>query len=319
VDLDVLLPFHREDEYLDEAINSLARSKGVNFRVILIDDRPNNKTFNLTKFKVLKNYEILRTQGSQGYGEALRLGTAALEADAVALFNSDDLVHPERFIKQMACLNKSEISVSRIVRINSRGHKSKSILGEMKSFSYDEKFLLLGAYGANASWCMRKEWWNDNAFFDSSECLDWRIALRGFKNTSISYVSDPLYFYRKHSNQVTANRNIDKNRFDVVFNVWAEFAQNVGLVGSTREIFEIMAVPWLGAYKTKFEIQSNWATQLMSLFSSQKSELRVDVTRLLRRRMLLASFNSRNSSRDRVNFLRKGIKELYPLISDLFV
>ena len=39
MNLDVLMPFHREDDLLMEAIDSLAGSSFKLFRVILIDDR----------------------------------------------------------------------------------------------------------------------------------------------------------------------------------------------------------------------------------------------------------------------------------------
>ena len=317
MDLDVLMPFHREDTYLDEAIASLGSATGVKFRVIFIDDRVGRKKNVLKKFNEIKNYELLKTQGGEGYGEALRLGTAAIQSEVVALFNSDDLMHPERFKQQILCLEKSELCITRMMRIDSRGRKSRSLLGDIRSNSYNSKFLLLGSYGANASWCMRKDWWIKNSFFDSQECLDWRIALKSFDKTSISYISEPMYFYRKHRNQVTANRHIDRSRFDKVYNSWLEFALRCGLPESTREIFEVMALPWAGSYKSKYEQQCEWTRKLL-LLPLEDRKIQDNLISLISRRMLIASYHSENSIKDRIKYFKKGFNELLPLAHDLF-
>lgn len=319
MDIDILIPFHRDDTYFEQAIASLGNTRNVTFRAIFIDDRINNNQIDLKKFRSIKNYELLKTEGGQGYGEALRVGTTALDSEVVALFNSDDLIHPERFKKQILDLDKSEINIAKIVRINNKGKKSSSLLGSINANYYDTRFLLLGAYGANASWCMRKDWWIKNSFFDSDECLDWRIALKSFQYSSISYTSDPVYMYRKHTNQITANKRIDRNRFDGLYRIWHEFALHCGLSGSTRDIFEVMAVPWLGPHRLKFEIPNEWAVKLLGLLTSEPNEIKKDMVTLISRRMLLASCNLENSIKDQILYFQKGISELGPIARDLFI
>jgi glycosyltransferase involved in cell wall biosynthesis len=155
MNLDVILPFHRADKYFESSIMSLAQTKSVSFRTILIDDRPNKSEVLVSLFKNLKSYVVAETPGGVGYGKSLEYGSKIVESDAVALFNSDDLISPDRLSRQYDQLNSHDLSVTNIARINAQGKPIKSLTGEINSTNYDPIYLTLGSYGANATWCVR--------------------------------------------------------------------------------------------------------------------------------------------------------------------
>jgi glycosyltransferase involved in cell wall biosynthesis len=288
MDLDVLVPFHRVDNFFREAISSLGECRGVNFRTILIDDRKDRSQGIMELLQNLKFFEIVKTNGGEGYGAALKVGTSATTADAVALFNSDDLVRPDRFKIQLKALETHELSVSNIGRIDAKGNQTTSLAGRIFTTEYDPIFLLFGAYGANATWCMRKDWWTSNAFFDSKECLDWRIALKAFPNSQICYSPEPLYLYRKHSSQVTSNKLVESNLMDVVYTAWNQFNFSAGMPLASRSIFDFVATPWLHGSLLDLVELDNWSHQLNSILSFKTAEIRKNLKYLLNRRQLFA-------------------------------
>ena len=317
MDLDVLLPFHRIDKYFKQAIDSLSSTKGVSFNTILIDDRLDKSQDINTVITRLKSFDIVETTGGTGYANALRLGTSYITQDFVALFNSDDLIDPSRFKKQIKELDKAELCISKISRIKHDNSKSYSMIGEMGSKHYDPIFLLLGAYGADASWSMRTEWWKRNAFFDNQDYLDWRIALKSFRETTISYIPEPLYFYRKHGDQVTKNRSsVDTNDLENTHLLWNALAKSYGLPDFPFDIFCIFACPWKNpsSYNT-LQIQEFLELMNKNEFLNN-SRIAPYFNKLIKRRLILL-IRSEGSIVDKYWLVKKGLSEVYPLLADI--
>ena len=317
MNLDVILPFHRVDSYLKEAIESLVRCQSVSINVIAVDDRPQQTADISYILKPLRRYQILSTAGGQGYGEALRVGTSALENPVTALFNSDDLLDPLKFRRQLDQLENSELSITGMRRIRADGGFSSSMTGSITSKTYEPIFLLFGAYGANATWCMRKDWWVKNAFFDDQECLDWRIALSSFRDTKISFINEPLYLYRKHMSQTTANNMIDQSKMLPVFEKWVALANSFNLFNNSRQIFDVFATPWLVGTRVTYKEAEEWFHNVKKQIPKFDGALSQDLEKIVARRYLFASQNKNNSILSRVKYAIKGSPQIIPLFQEL--
>lgn len=317
--LDVLLPFHRVDRYLYDAINSLQQSTGTKIRLILIDDRADRSTDIIGLTKILKDTCVIETQGGCGYGEALRVGSTGIESDSVALFNSDDLVSKYRFSKQVRALESSEISITNLRRISASGRKTSSVTGSLTSPSYDPIFLLFGSYGANATWCMRSEWWLKNAFFDGAESLDWRIGLEKLPSSKFSYLDEPLYFYRKHKNQITASKKIEPANLDPIYSVWCSYLDRLGIASKERGTFSVMATPWLSYSQVQIEEIKNFVSEMGATTTFKSTEVQIQINKLIKRRMLLALRNLSLSKSQKLYFFKSGWLDTPSLIRDVAI
>ena len=314
-ELDVLLPFHNEDIFLNQAISSLARSKALKYNVILIDDRI-NKTRDMTRlFRQLPNFQVVKTVGSVGYGNALKLGSQAITSSAVALFNSDDEVHPLRFYKQLRMLDKHCINFTKMKRISTHGNVHNSISGDIYGGKYDPIFLMLGSYGANASWCMRAEWWAENAFFDDDECLDWRIALSSFSKTSVGYIDENLYFYRKHLGQKTANKSLTQKSLNPVYAKWNNLSKELKLGDFSFDTFLLLGAPWNKLDEIGFSDFFKAEKNIKSFAENLDSSVKRDIYRLMRRRCIFALRNKSNLS-IKSQLILKGLLEIPSLAYD---
>jgi hypothetical protein len=216
-------------------------------------------------------------------------------------------------------LENSDLSIARMQRVDSRGKTSKPRMGELKGNAYHPIFLLLGAYGANATWCMRSEWWAKNAFFDGGACLDWRIALKAFPSAKISYTAEVLYNYRRHEDQVTNRRSFDEAEMTPVYSLWLDYAKRLGLSHAPYEIFARFAIPWnkSAIHPTfKYEEYANFRTTLLSCAKELSPTIFHDILHLARRRDAFA-INRHNNFVTQIKLLKNSKEELLSVSSDL--
>jgi glycosyltransferase involved in cell wall biosynthesis len=316
VNVDVILPFHRCDLYFEQAINSLYASRGISFKTILVDDRV-DKTIKIHKLlRRIKNYEIVETSGGVGYGNALNLGSKISQSDVLALFNSDDLMHPDRLRKQIESLETSSVNFTKMTRIDHQNHVRKSLAGELVGQNYHSLFLLLGSYGANASWCMRKEWWAKNAYFDSDNCLDWRIALKSFDHSLVGYISESLYFYRQHRIQSTANKSLGLQEMNVVYLEWQSLMERLNIGSYSYDTFSILAMPWNNLNTVNGQEIFKARQAILNYANNLNTQILKDVKVLIDRRMIFG-LRSRSDLITKLRMLKLGQKQILPITRDI--
>jgi hypothetical protein len=286
--------------------------------VIVIEDRLDKSENVLKLFSHLKNFVIVETEGQQGYGLALKVGTSHIKADSVALFNSDDLMHPLRFKKQLKELENSDLNFTKMNRINSLNKRTISLAGEISSSNYDSIYLIFGSYGANATWCMKSTWWHENAFFDDQACLDWRIALNTFYKTNISFIPEYLYSYRKHDKQVTNDRNISPSYMLPVFNAWNNFLITQNLASYSYETFLSIGAPWITAAPlSKIEIK-NFYMDISNRLPGVSTEVANDVIALVQKRMIF-SLRAKSDISLKTWLTFKGMEQIPIITRDLLL
>ena len=289
--LDVLLPFHRNDEFLSQAIQCFNQSDFKDLNLILIDDRKDDSSEIKLLDELLIRFNLIRTSGAVGYGQALKLASSVVTSQYVALMNSDDLFSPKRFRVQLDSIGSSDLSICKMKRINSAGKTSRSLIKDISIRQFDPIYLLFGAYGANATWLSTSEWWQKEVFFDSYSALDWRIALKTFNSTKIEYVSEDLYSYRRHKRQVTGSQNSFKDE-NLVYSEWNKFSfLNFGL-NFSQSLFKMMATPWQSPSAFDWDEVSYFMETVQK--SSFPMEIKDQLMELIARRLLLALRNQKN-------------------------
>jgi len=195
----VLLPFHRTDSYLRDAIQSIESSKGVSVQLILIDDRPFKASDEFSRMSKIWTKGI-------GYSEALNAGKRFATEEFVALMNSDDLVSKNRLKIQVNLLRNSECSVSvmRLQKFSKQYRPIFSIGGNPRILEPSPECFLVGSHLANASWMTHNAFWQDNCnFMNFAVGADWALGSSLIKKYKFHYMNRRHYFYRSHSNQIT--------------------------------------------------------------------------------------------------------------------
>jgi hypothetical protein len=225
---------------------------------------------------------------------------SAIGIRMIALMNSDDLVHPERFYRQIRQLeeDKADICVCKIRKF--RGRYSKNAIPPLagnihyKSFNYINLFI--GAYGADATLLGRSDVVKEHQLkFPLAEHADWFFALENYKDLKVSVLDFKGYFYRMHGNQVTRSKKyikLNKNLLVVI-------QQNLLRFGFKKypiKILQALAMPNTKPKLSTKDLQTLKTLCLELLEYSKSKEQKREIGNLVIRRYIFACyFNSKIS------------------------
>jgi hypothetical protein len=319
--VDVLLPFHNLNSLLIDAINSVLDSQAITLRIVLINDTCEELTLDDLAISRHSGHELIITPPGfkSGYGKSLDRAKAWLDSEYVGLMNSDDLVDPTKFNKQIQQLSAGnfDISITQMKRIDVRNRVSTSIFANSEPLEYSPFFLLLGSYGANATWTMRREIFC-RLELDTKACLDWRLALANFSNLNIAYLPEPLYFYRRHSSQTT-NSPLTGEQIQDVYIAWTQFALLNGVKLSTMSQFISLATPWGRFWKLDSQEILEGIYEVLRVTSGFPISSQIAIRRILERRMILSFMSMKGSMAARVRCSSLALRGMIPFLKDLIM
>ena len=243
-EIDVIIPFHRSDDYLRRAVNSARKSLQIKVNLILIDDR-------VTKTEPIEyldpSDQIFTTTGGIGYAKSLALGLTKVRAEFTGFLDSDDLTHPKRFLEQIDYLNQNKLQIvscdlskfggTKLQNLEKRVNLAGRVGGILP--------LLLGSYGANSSWVSKShlldDKWNECIYYNS---IDWAVALETFNSFRIGHLKKPLYGYRQHKNQMTRHSAYRHESFMQLYPLWLRANERLKLPHLTPKEAQFLADPW---------------------------------------------------------------------------
>ena len=247
--VDVIIPFHRVDEFLNQAINSARSSQGVRVRVIAVNDsgQPVDKTR-----LGLHETDTLVNSKSKGYLSALSTGFEACQAEYIAFLDSDDLQDSNRLFEQISRMEKENSDISSCtIRKFSGALKSnfiKPLLGSMPTFADERPKLSLGAYGADSTLVIKNALVKENAKLHAD--FPYQLADYGWmlllltKGAKYVHVDEVNYYYRLHKNQISRSASLIIE-WKIVHPVWISFLEHLELKteGLTEELALLIAFP----------------------------------------------------------------------------
>ena len=227
--IDVIIPFHKVDDYLAESIRSVKASIGVQVRIIAVNDTLQD--VQPTQIG-LAEQDILIESKVKGYTGALSTGIAVCSSELVAFQDSDDLTDPERLIKQSSYLRKNnyDLVTGKLIKTDRFGSisRNKSIFGEISDFFPVNLKLILGPHGADSSvlgyrFKIQETWKEHTEFAPNFADYGWMLKLQA--SSKIGHCRDAIYYYRSHREQMSRNTS-DISGWYRVFPIWLENFRN---------------------------------------------------------------------------------------------
>jgi glycosyltransferase involved in cell wall biosynthesis len=284
-EVDVIIPFHRPiDKFLIEAIESVKNSDGVLARPILV-----NNTSNTDSTKILKRMGLFVIEEDKpGYANCLNTGIRLADSEYISFLNSDDIQSINRLKLQISKIENENTNIS-ISRLSKFGRKAnyRDLAGSQPINFYSKNLLLLGAYGANASLLAKNNFFINKAFKDT-ELADWEFAFTYYPEY-LSFVDEPLYFYRMHSSQITRTKIPHPTWLP---NIWRrEFQKISDLYIPDTVIFAIaMPLVFKQLNKLDFDIFQETLFILMEYFNSFNTLDHDGIDKIIVRRLIAAQF-----------------------------
>jgi glycosyltransferase involved in cell wall biosynthesis len=313
--VDVLLPFHRLDDYLIEAVQSVINSKGVKINLILLDNRIENIDHTKLDFTILEDSGHTVCEVSvphpRTYPNALNVGLRYCSSDYIALMNSDDLISPDRFFLQVESLkiHKAEVSICALKKFSGKS-EIRSMLGSLDFKYYSWLYLLIGSYGADASLMFKRSWIeNEKKLFPETQHSDWLFALQNYPNVRIAAIEEPLYFYRIHGNQIT--KAVETHQIEpLLVEQLLKHFKTLGIEIEDLDILKALAAPFI---RVKLNVEQVIKLQkacedFMGNFIETRQ--RRNVQKVLARRLLFSISNLNQISRIHKIWWTPMIKEL---------
>jgi len=208
----VVMPTFNRHIYLKEAIESIIHQTMTDFEFIIVNDGSTNDEVLQILAEVEKQDDrvIIINKNNCGPAAARNAGIEASSAPLIALMDDDDVSHPDRLKQQVEYLdgNIESQSVSTAMElIDKKGKFIHNTLQEKASTtrqyvtSFEEALAIVEEYTLNTTTMMRKDAFvkvgRYRAWF--KQCEDTDLTLRFMGRYELSFIPDPLYYYRAYS------------------------------------------------------------------------------------------------------------------------
>jgi glycosyltransferase involved in cell wall biosynthesis len=221
--VEILLPFHRIDNFLIQAIESAKSSENVELIILAVNDT--GKSVKATDLGLSSRDKLVSTN-SRGYTNALSIAVENSTGEYIAFLDSDDLMSSKRLYSQLELLKREGLDLVScgIIKVDRDGRSSRlsSLLGEVPNPLNRRDLWLLGSHGADSSLLVKGDFlrslWSTHKTFDSS-FADYGWALSLPLEAKLGHLNKPYYKYRSHDNQISLNPAIG-NGWDYIFPLW---------------------------------------------------------------------------------------------------
>lgn len=202
--ISVVIPAHRCDDWLDEAVNSVLNSKDVPFKIVVVLN--GIASVPQREWMASPNVEVLHFTDPLGPTLAMIRGVEASESEFIARLDADDRTDPRRLEKQLRYLEShpdTPLVGTMVQRIAADGAPAGEI--RMPSGTDVRKHLVLSNTVPHSTVLMRRDAFSRVGGYDPelSQMEDYELILRLAQEGPISVLPEVLVEYRLHTGQVS--------------------------------------------------------------------------------------------------------------------
>lgn len=240
IDISVVIPTNRTDEWLNKAVKSVIDSEGTTPQIVMVFDGvlpPDTDWMNHPKVKV-----VVRPV-SGGPGVAMQDGIEAADGTYVARLDSDDISLPHRFIREKEFLdaNPGHGAVSgQIQRIDEKGKITREI--SLPAGKDIRKNLLFYNVVPHSTLMFRKSIGEKIGGYNRAlrQMEDYEFLLRLGAECPIAQLSETLVQYRVHSEQTSKGAKARGPHTVAVLKARKNLSKKLQQSGIRRFIFDLI-------------------------------------------------------------------------------
>jgi len=233
IELSVIMPISKIDNFLEESLLSLGNQSFRNFRLLIIvpTEIENDIRAFIIKIKQLHDIEIkFLTQDLMGISFALNLGINNCNTEFIARMDADDISTPLRFEKQLSYLKSNPnigIVGSKVYLINNFGQKFEK--WSFKFFENDKQ--IRSALRYRMPLCHPALMFRTSVlkvlkgYLYGCTAEDHELFLRMMRCTDYKFYNLPDidFFYRRHDSQSTSSERAKIAYKDIAAFLFREF------------------------------------------------------------------------------------------------
>ncbi len=209
--ISLVVTVYNRQKYLASTINSILAQTYTNFELIVWDDGSTDDSLAIAHDFAQKDSRIKVFAGHhQGQIPSLAQAIAQTKGEYMGTVDSDDLIHPQALAKTLAILQAdSDVGMVYTDHIVIDKQSKEKGIGKRCSIPYSKRRLLVDFMTFHFR-LMRRDIYNAVGGFDSSlsSAEDYDLCLRLSEVTKIKHLSEPLYYYRWHSDNLSRTQQI---------------------------------------------------------------------------------------------------------------
>ncbi|MFB6144225.1 MAG: glycosyltransferase family 2 protein [Candidatus Nanohaloarchaea archaeon] len=243
----VAIPTYNGEKWLKECLESVEKQSFQNIQLVIVDDGSTDETIEMIEqFKEESDLNIAfeKHESNQGMAETRNHCIRLSDGDYVTILDQDDIVHEEKFEKQVEVMEEtgSGVCITQVVDlIEETGEKRERNSIEWEGLSKKEKAKLLyenyfrhedGRSGLPLTTEMvRKDIYDKVGLYDTElfGMNDREFMMRALKATDIELIDKPLLTRRHHSANASSLQERlleDESKFlEKGLEIWPEFSE----------------------------------------------------------------------------------------------
>lgn len=204
--ISVVMSVYNEENYLQEAIDSILKQTVQDFELIVVDDCSTDRTRDILREYQDPRIHVVWNEENRGLTANLNLAVSLAKGQYIARMDGDDLSHPNRFERQLRYLkDHPELKlISCRTETFGQEHLRSDIQGDPE---YLRCRMLVRPVLAHPGFLVRGEVFRELGFrYDESfrQAQDYDLAARISRRYAIGICPEILLEYRAHSGQVSS-------------------------------------------------------------------------------------------------------------------
>jgi glycosyltransferase involved in cell wall biosynthesis len=261
--ISLILPNYNRDRYLADAINSILAQTYAHFELLIWDDGSTDSSLDIAHDFAQRDDRIrVHAASHRGIAPTLKAAIAQTTFPYLGWVDSDDKLAPTALAETVAILNKLPqvgMVYTQYTVIDEGGNTQG--LGDRCRISYSKERLLIDFMTFHFRLMRRSVYEQVGGIDDSFQWAeDYDLCLKISEVTQIYHLPKPLYFYRRHSSNLT-NQQYETIR-------WAEKAIQQAMVrrglNQTHQL-EVQIVGQFRLLPKSDEVQSRATAPLVSV------------------------------------------------------
>lgn len=216
----LLTTYNTKKEYLQKQIESILKQSYQNFKLLISDDASQIEE---TK-QILKQFQkqdsrikLYLQEENLGYNKNFEFLLKQAKADYIMFADHDDIWYPQKIEKSLVVIKEKKVD---LVYCNANQIDENDKMLRENYFQYKNvplvhgksKMAMTRCVGIGCSQMITKEIKNKMLPFQSTVIAhDWLAAFLANQGKGITYIKEPLFGYRLHTNNVFGGRNLAQN------------------------------------------------------------------------------------------------------------
>jgi glycosyltransferase involved in cell wall biosynthesis len=212
--VDLLLPTYNVQKYILQTLESIVSQSFQEFNLLILDDCSTDNTFEIINFfaKSDPRIKLFRNEENLGVVNSRNKLFELSKSELLAICDADDIYHPTRLEKQIDFLNNNEkiAAVSCNFNVGINGSKVTKI---PTSPNMIQAYLYLKNVIPNPGAMLRcSSLLKNNLLYtkDFPYVADFHFWAKLSENEQLANISNCLFMYRVHSEQISSKRNLEQ-------------------------------------------------------------------------------------------------------------